>query len=192
MLIGITGGIGAGKSVVSRILRSKGFEVYDCDLEARLLMDASESLKQQIACRLGEECIRVDGSLDRAKIAGIVFTSDAHRSWLNSVVHAMVHDDLKSRLEQTQSEPFFVESAILHTSGLDRKCAEVWIVTAPEAVRLERVTLRDGIATREIKRRMLAQAHEFETIDALTGVIDNSGHAELLEQIDSLLAGLKI
>ena len=187
MVIGITGGIGAGKSVVSRILRCKGFEVYDCDREARLLMDASAEVKDAIAGRFGAECLFEDGSLNRAQIASYVFTDEGHRRWLNSIVHSMVHTVLETRIRQSRSEPFFVESAILRTSGLESICDEIWLVDAPESVRLERAADRDAVDPAKIRCRMEAQAFEFEGFGNKVKVICNDGINPLIPQIDSLL-----
>lgn len=187
MTIGITGGIGAGKSVVSRILRCKGYEVYDCDAEARALMDNSDEIKQAIACQLGAECLLTDGSLNRPQIARIVFADDAQRAWLNALVHAKVHEHLVRRMTESDSEPFFVESAILHTSRLDERCDEVWVVDAPEGVRLQRACERDGVEEEKIRNRMAAQAGELENIAAPVRIITNDGNAALLPQIEALL-----
>ena len=192
MVIGITGGIGAGKSVVSRVLRCRGYEVYDCDAEAKALMDASDEIKMAIASRLGQECLGTDGSLNRRHIAGVVFADAAHRGWLNTLVHAKVHEDLERRIANSGSNPFFVESAILHTSHLDLKCDQVWIVDAPEPVRLARAVARDGADEQEVRRRMAAQASELDEIEAPTTTIDNGGHLALLPQIDILLENSKL
>lgn len=192
MVIGITGGIGAGKSVVSRVLRCRGYEVYDCDAEAKALMDASDEIKMAIADRFGEECLGADGSLNRRRIAGVVFADAAHRGWLNALVHAKVHEDLERRIANSGSNPFFVESAIMHTSHLDLKCDQVWIVEAPEAVRLARTVTRDGADELSVRRRMAAQTRELDEIEAPTSTIDNDGRMALLPQIDKLLENSKL
>lgn len=169
-VIGITGGIGSGKSVVSRILRCQGFEVYDCDSEARAIMDHSEPLKRDIAAAFGNECIRPDGSINRPVVGRHVFSDESKRRWLNSKVHELVRNHIALRLKvasrQTQNQDapgiFFVESAILNTGGITPMCSEVWHVEAPVDVRSRRVVLRDGMSVADVKARIEAQLAEYD------------------------------
>jgi len=189
IVVGITGGIGAGKSVVSRMLRCKGYEVYDCDLEARRLMDDSQELKHAIAARLGESCVSSEGTLNRAEIARVVFAEESHRLWLNGVVHSMVRSDLDARLTRVSSALFFIESAILRSSRLDSMCHIIWFVQASEDVRLHRACGRDGVDAGSIRSRMDAQRVEFEGFEDIpVAIIDNNGTAPLLPQIEYQLS----
>lgn len=195
-VIGITGGIGAGKSVVSRILRCKGFEVYDCDMEARALMEASELLKQDISAELGEECILEDGSIDRKAVARYVFSDDQKRIWLNSRVHALVRDHLASAIQQFSEKAgcagsknlFFVESAILNTGGLTPFCNAVWLVEASVDMRVNRVMARDNAHVADVEARINSQNEEFSDFGKLPVVaINNDGSQSLLNQIEYLI-----
>lgn len=187
-VIGITGGIGAGKSVVSRVLRSKGFEVYDCDFEARRIMEESDELKSAIAARLGDECIRGDGTLDRRMIARLVFGDDSHRLWLNGRVHGMVRQDVERRVAASAGEILFVESAIFRTSGLDSICDSIWIVDAPESVRIRRACERDCSSIDAVMSRIEAQQNELTGFSGITvHAICNDGQTPLLPQIEKLL-----
>lgn len=189
-VIGITGGIGAGKSVVSRILRLKGYRVYDCDSEARRLMERSEEILAALTERFGQECILGDGGLDRAYIAGKVFTDAAELEWLNKLVHGAVRDDVGRWVRMCEAEGccrLFVESAILFTSGLDRMCDRIWMVTAPEQLRLQRAMERGGVSEEDLLRRIESQRKEFDSLPGeKVTEIDNSGES-LLERIDMLL-----
>lgn len=186
-VIGITGGIGAGKSVVSRSLRCRGLAVYDCDSEARRIMEGSESLKREIACRFGDGCIGPDGSLCRPAIAGVVFADDAHRLWLNSRVHALVRDDISRRVAEAGDGVFFVESAIMKSSGLDRMCDAIWLVEAPLELRVRRACRRDGSARGAVMARIRSQSAEFDGLDCpRVETIFNDGRSPLLAQIDGL------
>lgn len=188
-LIGITGGIGAGKSVVSRILRLKSFPVYDCDLEARRLMESSAMIKETLCRDLGMECVRDDGSLDRGFIAAKVFSDADALARLNRLVHGTVREDVV-RWAQGRSVAF-VESAILHTSELDMMCAEVWVVSAPAELRMKRALERGGIAEEDISRRMESQKGEISSLPAdRVRIIINDGEATLLGQIESLLTAI--
>lgn len=191
VVIGLTGGIGAGKSVVSRILRCKGYEVYDCDLEARIIMDGADDLRSDILSRFGAECIHEDGSLNRKEIARYVFSDDSHRLWLNRRVHGLVRDDVRRRIACAKSEIIFIESAILNSSGLTDICDGVWLVTAPEEVRIQRVALRDSAEEEMIRARMKSQLNEFSDFGSRPAhTIANDGISPLLPQIETLLQGV--
>ncbi|MDE6297374.1 MAG: dephospho-CoA kinase [Muribaculaceae bacterium] len=199
-IIGITGGIGAGKSVVSRILRLKGYEVYDCDWHARRIMENVEAVVSSLKERFGEECYLADGSLDRAFLAEKIFSDIEERMWVNELVHTAVREDITDWVKSIETKylseslssgggvPVFIESAILHSSGLDILCTEIWIVDAPEEVRKERAMNRGGISETDLEKRISTQKREFEGLsNEKIKVIDNSGAKALLTQIDSLL-----
>lgn len=186
-LIGITGGIGAGKSIVSRVLRLKGYAVYDSDTEAKRLMDESIEIIESIRGRFGDECVECNGLLNRKEIAKRVFANEEDLRWLNSIVHSVVRADL-CRWNECQKGIRFVESAILHSSGLDELCKKIWIVDAPEELRLERAVGRGGIDRENIKHRMNVQREELSSIDReKCETILNFGDHSLLQQIDNLL-----
>lgn len=188
-VICITGGIGAGKSVVSRVLRLKGYSVYDCDSEASRLMQELEEIRSALTERFGSECY-LDGCLNRPYLASRIFTNEADRSWLNSLVHEEVRKDIDR--VSAGSRLLFIESAIPVTSGLDLKCSEIWLVTAPDELRYHRAMQRGGEKD-DVKRRILSQQHEFDSLPSeKVRLIDNDENCGLLPQIDSLLSGIVI
>lgn len=190
-LIGITGGIGAGKSVLSRILRLKGFPVYDCDSRARMLMEESEKIVSLLKSRYGEDCVCGSGGLNRELIASRVFSDEREREWLNTLVHAEVRQDIESWFDALGAGPAFVESAIMVTSGLDRICDRIVLVDAPEELRVERALERGG-AREDIMRRIHAQRHEFDLLPEEKVVrVDNSGATSLLTAVGALLTDLE-
>lgn len=187
-LVGITGGIGAGKSVVSRILRLKGYQVYDCDSRAKELMSGSEELIAALRERFGESCVLEDGSLDSRLISAKVFSVEEERVWLNSLVHAAVRKDLDIWRKSGKGALCFVESAIIATSGLDRMCDSIWLVESPEQLRIRRALGRGGITEKDLMQRIRAQQSEFGMLPPdKTKRISNSGDSSLIEQIDILL-----
>lgn len=189
MITGICGGIGSGKSAVSRILRLRGESVYDCDLNAKRLMDSSVEVLHALHVRYGDSVCPADGPICRPALSKRVFGDDAERLWLNGLVHHLVREDVERwHLKQTQRgvSRSFVESAILVSSGLAEMCGEIWIVTAPEDVRMERVCVRDSLTPELVRERIRAQASE-ESLLGECGVpvriIDNSGETPLLAQL---------
>lgn len=186
-LIGLTGGIGTGKSTVARILRLRGYEVYDCDLEAKRLMDESMEVRRSLRDRWGEEIYSARGELDRRKVAQYVFADRREKAWLDSLVHGLVRDDVK-RWAATRTDyshdTVFVESAILFTSGLADMCQEVWEVTAPLDIRVERVMKRSGLTREQALARIEAQKEEQKICRSRhTLQIVNDGTTPLLDSI---------
>ncbi|MDE5812962.1 MAG: dephospho-CoA kinase [Muribaculaceae bacterium] len=189
MMIGICGGIGSGKSVVSRILRLRGEPVYDCDLEAKRIMDTSKEVLEALHERFGSDVCPSGGPICRPELARRVFGNDEERLWLNGLVHRLVHEDVTRWHADRMAEGFprcFVESAILASSGIATMCAEVWLVTAPEDVRIARTLARDSISEEAVRSRIRSQIAE-EKLLAQSHVpvrtIDNSGGSPLLPQI---------
>lgn len=186
-LIGICGGIGSGKSVVSRVLRLRGEAVYDCDLEARRIMDTSEEVLRELNGRYGDSVCPVGGPICRQELASRVFGSDVDRLWLNALVHRLVREDVKTWSEAMSRKGHtrcFVESAILATSGLIAMCDEVIIADAPVQVRISRVRDRDGLDKESILRRIRSQEEE-ERIVRESGcamvTVCNDGEASVLD-----------
>ena len=143
MIIGITGGIGSGKSTIARELAKRGFAVYDCDLEAKRIIAEDESVQKAIIGLLGEEAF-VDGKYNTAYVSQRVFADKALLAKLNAIIHPAVKKDIK-RLQTTSNDlkPLFVESAILYEAGMDTLCDKVIVVEAPEDIRIARTIHRD-------------------------------------------------
>ena len=184
-IIAITGGRGSGKSVVARVLGCMGYEIYDCDSQARQIMEESEDIKLAIGAEVCREAITASG-IDRRILAQKVFSDTQALEALNRIVHRHVRDHFK---EWSSSRTIcFVETAILHSSGMDTLVDEIWEVTAPKEIRIERVIARNNLSIPEIEKRMEAQKAEEATIPALKKrVINNDGAQAILPQIEALL-----
>lgn len=189
-MIGITGGIGAGKSVVSRLLRAKGLPVYDCDSQAKRILNESPQLREAIARQFGSHCISPEGKIVSKELAKIIFHDSEARLWLNHLVHNAVREDV-ARFADRYPDPVFVESAIMKTSRLYLQLDAMWVVTAPEELRIERSCRRDGADVEQVKARIDAQRGEFSDFgDIPVAMIYNDDSHSLLTQVDSLLAPL--
>lgn len=156
-IIAITGGIGSGKSVVSRVVASMGFPVYDCDSRARRLQDSDPQMRRRIAEEITPEALNPDGSLNRAALGRCVFADPDKLLRLNQIVHGAVAADLRAEIARSKSPLFFVETAILYESGFDSMVDAIWEVSAPEELRISRVMARNGLSAAEVKARIDAQ-----------------------------------
>ncbi|HBC20641.1 MAG TPA: dephospho-CoA kinase [Porphyromonadaceae bacterium] len=184
----ITGGIGSGKSVVSRICRLRGYEVYDTDYEAKRIMDHDAKIRHAITSRWGSAAVFPDGSLNRKHIASVIFADDQERLWLNALVHSAVRKELEARIS-LRSQRMFVECAIPVTSHIVDYCDRVWLVDAPVEMRISRCMERDGGSAAQIEARMQSQQHEFEALPRdITDVIANDGSQPVCSRVAQLLA----
>lgn len=192
-IVGITGGIGAGKSVVCRILTLRGYQVYDCDSRAKELMQL-QPMAAVIAEIVGSKAFNPDGTLDRRYLAFRIFADEALRLRVNEVVHEGVRNDIRKVASECGGEILFVESAILATSNLHGMTSEIWLVDAPAGVRVARILSRDPLASvDDAMRRIEAQNAECGLLKGCdVRGIDNSGTVPLLPQIDQRLKALKI
>ena len=188
-IIALSGGIGAGKSVVSKILRVMGYSVYDCDSEAKKIMSSDTELHELLCRHIHPQAV-VGGHINNSIIAETVFDNPDSLRKLNSLVHAAVFADLELwRAEQGRlgHSPLFVESAITHSSGLIDIVDEEWRVEAPLRQRIERVANRSRLSEEQIVKRIEAQKSD-EIIDpSKTHIIYNSDQDFLLPQIYKLL-----
>lgn len=186
LLVAITGGIGSGKSVVSHIVSTMGYGVYDTDANAKRLMNVSNCIRKSLINHFGPQVYTSDGVLDRAYLASVVFGNQAQLLFLNSVVHPAVATDVMDWAEKQRGKVTFVETALLHASGLAAKVDAVWRVTAPEDVRVARVMKRNGITAQAVRDRIKAQQTE-EVPFGGEQVVVNDGCCALLPQVVELL-----
>lgn len=189
----ISGGIGSGKSVVSRIVSALGYATYDCDSQAKSLMDNSDEIKSQIAELISSDVIAADGTIDRQALASIVFSDPDKLKILNGIVHGAVRDDITRRVsEMPDDEYLFVETAIPHESGIDTMAEVVIYVEAPLKVRVERVMRRSGLSEEQILSRIEAQRGETDAMDANHDAIRilNDDSTPILPQIFGILKSL--
>ena len=185
--VGITGGIGSGKSVVSRLLRLMGYAVYDTDREAKRLMDSDPGILGALAEMAGEGVV-LDGHLNRGALADWMFRSREHTLMVNALVHPAVGRDFDAWCLRRQDEPLvFVESAILFDSGFDSHVDRSVTVTAPLEVRLERAMRRDGATRDQVTGRIQRQMDENRRVELSDHVLLNDGKTSLVKGVMALL-----
>ncbi|MBM6720363.1 dephospho-CoA kinase [Bacteroides gallinaceum] len=186
--IGITGGIGSGKSYVSRLLTEHyGIPVYNTDSEAKRLMLSDEGIRRRLTALLGKEIYKSDGTLNKPLLANYLFADSCHAEQINAIVHPQVKADfLKWADRQTGCEVVALESAILFESGFDNIVDKVVMVYAPVELRIRRVMLRDGTTEEKIRQRIVAQMDDKAKQDRSDFIIFNDGSRPLNLQLDDL------
>lgn len=181
MKIGITGGIGSGKSYVCRRLNAFGIEVYDCDRAAKRLIRTSPIIRQQLTALIGPHTY-IDDQLNKAAVAQYLLQSEAHAQAIDRIVHPAVFRDFEESGQQ------WMESAILFESGIVQLVDRVVVVTAPEEIRIQRVMQRDGI-TREKAMEWMQRQWPQEAVRQLADLeIVNDGIADIDAQLDAILS----
>ncbi len=155
--VGITGGIGSGKSTVCRVFRLLGAPVFEADEVAKRLTDTNPEIKSGLIRLFGKEIYTEDGGIDRKKLAGIVFNNDFHLAKINELVHPVVRNEFRKWAE-LQNTPYVIhEAAILFESGFYKMMDFTILVTAPENQRIARVVKRNGISAEQVKERITKQ-----------------------------------
>ena len=178
MIIGITGGIGSGKSTIAKQLREMGYAVYDTDSEAKRLIVEDAGVREEIEQLFGKEVYK-DGVYQTALVAQRVFADRSLLAQLNAIVHPAVKADILRWAENINHPTLcFVECAILYQAGFDTLCDKVVVVTAPEEVRLQRAVARDHSTIEKVRARMRAQEVE-KDIERADLVVNNDGKTEI-------------
>lgn len=183
--VGITGGIGSGKSSVCKMLALRGVPIYDSDSRAKQLMVTDAELVRLVSQRFGAD-VYVDGMLNRQVLAARVFTDKVALAELNSMVHPAVMRDFERWAAEQQTAYVVMESAIIFEAGLDDKLDAVVAVMAPCSLRLERAMLRDGATREQIEERMRTQLSDDELARRAKYAIVNISLDELDEEVEQL------
>ena len=186
-LIAIAGGIGSGKSVVSSIIRILGYKVYDCDSEAKRLMNTNTAIQGELVENFGPQSQMNDGTINKKYISSVVFGNEDALNKLNSIVHPRVKDDIVNQAKCVMQSIMFVETAILLQSNLLDIIDDVWVVEAPENVRINRVMKRNAMCEEDVIKRIKAQdGQDYNTLKSVKTIV-NDGVAPLFPQVEKLV-----
>lgn len=183
--VGITGGIGSGKSTVCRLLADMGVAIYDSDARAKALMAESEELRQALTDAFGEECYTAEG-LNRQYLAGKVFGCEQALRRLNAIVHPAVRADFRAWSEAQSSAYVVLESAILFEAGFENEVDATLAVVAPLQERLKRTMARDGVDSESVMRRIEHQISDDELHSRATRTLVNIRREYLESDVERL------
>ncbi|MEP7107611.1 MAG: dephospho-CoA kinase [Ferruginibacter sp.] len=183
--VGITGGIGSGKSTVAKVFEVLGIPVYYADVAAKRLMNEDEVVKQQLQKLFGNETY-VDGKLNREYLSSLVFNNEEKLALLNSIVHPATLRDSEQWMQQ-QTTPYAVkEAALIFESGAGKQLDYVIGVYAPVPVRIKRVMKRDHLSLEEVKARMEKQIDEIIKMRLCDYIITNDDQELVIPQVIGL------
>ena len=188
-LIGLTGGIGSGKSTIAEIFQTLGIPVFDSDRRAKFLMHSNPKLREEIINLFGREAYSANYELNRAFIASSVFKDPEMLQKLNALVHPAVFEDLVEWVQQPpQAEaPYLLqESAILFEADLASRFSAIILVIAPPDVKISRVIARDGMSKEAIEERMRNQWPDDQKIPFADYIIYNDGIRSLIAQVTDI------
>lgn len=190
--IGLTGCIGSGKSTVTEFLESKNYKIIDADRISHEVTEKGSVTLKKLALAFGDDIITADGSLDRKKLAGIVFSDAEKKEILESIVTAEVINVCNRKCEEYKNagteKIIFVDAPLLFECGMNKDMDYVWVVTADMDVRVERVMKRDCADREDVIARIRNQMSDEEKIAGADDVIDNSKDLEALySQVEELI-----
>ncbi len=190
--LGVTGGIGSGKSIVCRIFDEMGIPIYDADTEAKRLLDFEINVRQKVILLLGEKAYSCEGKANRAYIASIVFADDSKLKALNQIIHPAVQADYLDWVSKQKDHSLVIkEAAIMFESGSYIGMDYIVAVVAPKEIRIQRVMDRDGKTEEQVLGIMQKQLSETELIKRSNNLIINDNKVPVLKQVLELLIQLQ-
>lgn len=193
LIVGITGGIGTGKSTVADYLAHKSYPVISADQVAREIVEPGSPTLQALAREFGQEIIAEDGSLKRKVLADIAFGDPVKKARLDELTHGTIIEIMMTRARESQEALVFLDVPLLFESGMDKMVDKIWVVDADLDLRVARIQARDGLSTEEIRKRLEFQLDSQKRRQMADLVLENDGAREdLYREVDLGLGGLKI
>jgi len=191
-IVGLTGGIGSGKSTVAGFFKELGVPVYIADSEARKIMDYPEVIRE-VKSIFDENVTDTDNKLDRKKIASLVFNNPEKLKKLNAIVHPRVKEDFAYWLDKHKNHKYVIkEVAIIFETNSEKDFDKIILVTAPEKERIKRVMKRDNVSEREVLERMKNQLSDTDKISKSDFIIDNTNKIFAKKQAGNIHLSLNL
>lgn len=191
LVIGVSGGIGSGKTILCQLYQAMAYPIFYADTVAKEISNSAEVIAQ-IKTTFGSGVLNADGSIARQTLANIVFKDEEALHTLNSILHPKVGEAFeKWTLENAKADFGFYEAAILFEKGLQSKCAYSILVTAPVETKIKRVQKRSAISREEVLARMGKQWPDEKKRILADFIVDNSGNKSLIEQANKILEHIK-
>jgi len=179
-ILGLTGGIGAGKTLVSNHLSSLGIEIVDADVIAREVVAVGSDGLNAIVKHFGNAILLDDGSLNRAKLREIIFADLEQKNWLNNLLHPMIRQNITEKLDNAKSPYVVLSAPLLFENKLDALCDHSLLVDVPVEVQLDRTTNRDSVSTEQVKNIIAAQMSRDDKLQKAGSILDNHREIDLV------------
>lgn len=190
MIVGLTGGIGSGKSTVAKLFALMGCAVFNSDDAAKAAYGIGE-VREQVESLLGPDAYTADGNINRARIAGKVFSDTGLLAKLNAIIHPAVGRAFRKFISENEGKIIVKESALLFEADIAKDCDRVVVVEAPDDMRVSRVMARDGVTGDEVLKRMKSQLPQQLKIDRADFVVHNGRNDMLIPQVELICAQLQ-
>ena len=181
MIIGLTGGIGSGKTAVSDSFEALGIDVVDADLASRVVVQKGKPCLLKIAQHFGEDILTKEAELDRAKLREIIFKSEEEKNWLESLLHPAIANQIQDELNASKSPYTILVSPLLLETNQKDFCSKVLVVDVPVETQVERTLKRDGVSKEQVQAIINSQISRNDRLNLADEVIVNDGTLEDLE-----------
>jgi dephospho-CoA kinase len=182
LIIGVTGGIGSGKTAATDLFAELGITVVDADQMSREVVKPGTAALEAIAAHFGTEILLADGSLDRRRLREVIFNDTAAKTWLESLLHPRIRDEIITRLNNSQSTYTILASPLLFETNQHELCSRVLVIDAPESMQLSRTISRDGSDSEVVQAIMASQLSRTERLSKADDVIVNDQDLQALQQ----------
>ncbi len=187
LVIGLTGGIGSGKSAVTSLFAAHGVDIVDADIVARDVVTPGSVGLSEIAKKFGDDILLPDGTLNRSHLRELVFHDETNKAWLNGLLHPLIREGMREGIANSKSAYCILAVPLLIENELTSMVNRVLVIDCTEQQQLERAMLRDGSSEQTIRHIMASQATREQRLQAADDIIDNSGALDTLPgQVDTL------
>ncbi len=187
LVIGLTGGIGSGKTTVANQFNERfGVEIVDADIVAREVVEPGTQGLLSIVDKFGDHILNLDGTLDRKKLREVIFSDDTAKTWLNELLHPLIRQRMLNQIEQVRSPYCLLVIPLMVENGLQRLADRVLVVDVSELTQINRTMTRDQVSQQQVESILKSQASRAERLAIADDVVNTDGIEPLAEQIDRL------
>jgi len=173
-VLGLTGGIGSGKSAVSAMFEELGIQVVDADIVAREVVEPGSVGLTKITAHFGDEILTSNGTLDRAKLRAIIFADESQKQWLNNLLHPLIRESMLSQLKQATSNYVILVAPLLFENALEKYCNHTLLIDVPVDVQITRTTARDNVSVELAKQIIASQMSRADKQQKAGDILDNN------------------
>ena len=182
MIIGLTGGIGSGKTAASDAFKSLGIDIIDADMSSRRVVERGQPALEDIQDHFGSDILDSENNLDRAKLREIIFKDPKERVWLEELLHPKIAQHIKDQLESSKSPYCVLVSPLLLETEQKSFCSSVLVVDVPEESQISRTSKRDGVSEEQVKSIIATQINREQRLKQADEIIINDGSIEELKE----------